>query len=172
MSAGPRTRALALALAACAWTGAARAEAPGTSVLPVTLVDVATGTPVVIEPGTKVLHVVVFATWCRPCEDEIPALAEWEARFGASGYRLLIVAVSRRQSRERLARFVSEARPPGRLYFDPSGSFERSLGVDGLPAHVLLDAQGRVRLAAGSLAEVDVGALERMLAARGEDAQP
>lgn len=136
------------------------------SPLPIAVVDVAGGGSAAIEPGAKVLHVVAFATWCRPCEDELPLLADWEARFRGDGYSLVIVALPRRQTRERLIRFLEERRPPGKLFLDASGALERALGIDGLPAHILFDREGRVRVRAGSLAEIDPATVETMLAER------
>lgn len=160
-------RAAALALAAGGWTGATCGAAEGgPPALPLEVVDVETGAVTPLEAGAAVLHVVVFATWCRPCEDEIPLLAEWEARFGAGGYRLAIVALSERQSRERLLAFLRQRQPPGRLYLDAAGKLERNFGVDAVPAHYLLDASGRVRVRADSLAEIDTATVEELLAER------
>ena len=157
--------ATALALAAAALNGVVHAAPPADapSVLPIELIDVETGGTVKLEPGAKVLHIVAFATWCRPCEDELARLTEWEARFGAGGYRLAIVALPERQTRERLLAFMRERRPPGHLYFDGSRRLQKALGVDGVPAHYLLDSQGRVRVTAGSVGEIGVGTVEELL---------
>jgi len=114
--------------------------------LPVTLTDPDTGARVRLEAGPEALHVVFFATWCPQCIEELDALAELEARWSASGYRLVLVAVRNRQTAERLARFVTEERPPGRLLFDADGSAKASLRVSELPAHLLFDSSGNEKL--------------------------
>lgn len=97
-----------------------------------------------LAPGAPVLHLVFFATWCPPCMEELPRLAELEARWGEGGYRLVIVAVQGRQSPERLARFVKDERPPGRLLFDSTDRARAACGAERIPAHVLVNADGEV----------------------------
>jgi thiol-disulfide isomerase/thioredoxin len=118
--------------------------------LPVTLTDPATGAEVRIEPGAAALHVVFFATWCLPCVEELDALAELEARWESRGYRLVLVAVENRHTRERLVRFAAEDEPPGRLLFDSDGSADSNLRVSELPTHLLFDAEGREKLRAAN----------------------
>lgn len=126
-----------------------------------TAIDVATGAQARIEaPRQGLLHVVAFATWCPPCVDELPALADLEARFAPRGYELVLVAVPSRQSLERLRRFREVEKLPGRLLFDSEGTVEAALGVERIPTHLWIDASGRVRLTAGALSEVDVATIE------------
>lgn len=108
-----------------------------------TLQDPTTGKAVVVEPGPRALHLVFFATWCPTCVDELHRLGEFEARWEAQGYRLVLVAVQTRQSPERLADFVAEKHPPGRLLFDAGGNAERTLEASRLPTHVVFDSTGR-----------------------------
>jgi peroxiredoxin len=106
---------------------------------------------------------VFFATWCPPCKEELSRLTELEARFGDRGYRLLIIAVSTRQSAERLAGFAAEHRLPGELLFDAGGDAERAWGVERLPTHIVLDASGREALRSGGLDATVSAAVERLL---------
>ncbi len=104
-----------------------------------------------VTAGPRVLHLVFFATWCPPCIDELPRLAELEARWGDRGYRLVLVAVPYRQSRDRLEQFMLNHRPPGTLGFDTTGAVQRTFGVQELPAHILVGPDGAVLARAGAL---------------------
>jgi thiol-disulfide isomerase/thioredoxin len=118
--------------------------APAIAGLPVDLERIDDGRPVTIAAGPHALHLVFFATWCPPCVEQLPALAELESRYGASSYRLILVAVPSRQEPARLLEFVRDAHPPGAVLFDRSGAAQRALGVERLPAHVLIDGSGAV----------------------------
>ena len=107
------------------------------------LEDPRTGQTVVVEPGAPALHVVFFATWCSTCVEELPRLADLEARWSGQGYQLVLVAVRTRHDVERLKEFANEERPPGRLLFDADGQAEGSWKVSRLPTHVVFDARGR-----------------------------
>ena len=94
------------------------------------------------------------------------ALAEWEARYGAEGYRLVILAVPERQSLDRLRRFHAERHLPGRLLWDATGGALRALDAEGVPAHILL-GPGGVELWRGSaLAELGESGLGAALEGR------
>jgi len=118
---------------------------------PVTLEDPTTGSSVTLEAGAPALHVVLFATWCPACVDELGELAELDSRWAPDGYRLVLVAVATRHTPEKLARFVQQRTPPGKLLFDTRGDVERALGSPGLPTHVLFDGRGRELLRADAL---------------------
>jgi thiol-disulfide isomerase/thioredoxin len=118
----------------------AGSEAP----LPVVLEDVATGSATELAPGAAALHVVFFAPWCPSCLDELKALTEMEERWSDRGYRLILIAVRNRNTRERLLRFSEQQRAPGKIYLDASGEAQRSFAAEEIPTHFLLDATGRV----------------------------
>jgi len=167
---GDRRRAArfaAAALAIVASLGASRA-AP----LPVTLEDVATGAKVEVAAGPRALHLVFFATWCQPCVDELPRLADLEARFGPQGYKLVLVAVPTRQTRERVAKMAQEKNPPGQLLFDSDGASEKALGVQMLPTHLLFDKDGKLVLTARALSDGVEPAIESLVSRGGRREKP
>lgn len=125
------------------------------------------GEKVRIEPGAPVLHLVFFATWCGPCVEELPRLANLEAKWVDRGYRLIIVAVPTRQSRERLLGFLREKTPPGALLFDGTGTVGSSCGVEQLPTHLLVGAGGEVIHRASFLSETLVREIEQRFGAGG-----
>ena len=99
--------------------------------LGVTLADPLTGQAVEIEPGDGLLHLVFFATWCPTCVDELSRLAALEARWKRQGYRLVIVAIQTRHTRERIRDFVAEEQPPGRVLFDAKRHEWRTFSATG-----------------------------------------
>ena len=111
---------------------------------PLAGLDPATGASVVLDPKDGPMHLVVFATWCRPCVEQIPKLFDLEDRFKPEGYRLFLIALPTRQSVDRLNRFLSEGPVPGRLLFDEHGTIAAALGATTVPAHLLIDRKGNV----------------------------
>ena len=108
-------------------------------------VDVAAGGGTASIPlGSGVTHVVFLASWCPPCLEELPTLRELEARYGAEGYQLVIIAVGRRQTLARVQKLQRDRELPGKVIFDIDGALERRFSVTDLPHHLLLGSDGGV----------------------------
>ena len=131
------------------------------------LVDPGSGNSVPLPMGTKATHLVFFATWCPECVEELPELAELEANWTGRGYRLVIIAVKTRHDASRLAGFLDDERPPGKLLFDSTGAAEKHWGASRLPTHVVLDGKGKEVARATDLTPDVERALERLLDPRG-----
>jgi len=146
--------------------GAGAAGDGGPAAFPVSLVDPRTGDVVELRPGAPLLHLVFFATWCPPCRDELPRLAELDTRWGTAGYRLVIVAVAARQSTERLREFVDPATVGGEVLFDSSGEVQKAFGATQLPTHVVVDERGDVVVRAPSLSAEVESVIEKAMVER------
>lgn len=133
------------------------------------LQDPLTDDEVRVDANAPVLHLVFFAIWCPPCQDELRALGDLDARWSERGYRLVLVGVQNRQTAERLARFVSDNQVPGELLYDADGSVQAELDAGQLPTHILFDASGREILRAGGLDEGVASAVEAALKETGRD---
>ena len=150
-------RALAALALVLLWLGGALA-APAARLL-----DPETGKPVELPVGAQALHLVFFATWCPTCIGELTDLSELDARWSRKGYRLVIVAVRTRHDAARLAEFIADERPPGRMLFDSEGVAEQRWGAKRLPTHVVLDANGKEVARSSALGPEIEAALERLL---------
>jgi thiol-disulfide isomerase/thioredoxin len=143
------------------------AAADRTSVtFPIKVTDPVTENKVNLKPEGALLHLVFLATWCPPCMAEMSDLAEIEARWGGSDYRLVLIAVPTRQSPERLREFLLTDDPPGKLFLDHANAGLRASGTSDIPAHVLVAADGRVIHRAESLDAGVEQAIEAFMEAR------
>src|SRR5206468_9906648 len=91
----------------------------------------------------RVVLLNLWATWCAPCREEMPALDRLQAQLG--GERFQVVALSVDQQGVPIARrFFSEigikTLP---LYVDPSAKAAFTVDAAGLPATLLVDRAGR-----------------------------
>ena len=157
----PLRRVVASAILAAA--AHARADAPPPALAPggLSAIDPATDDRVALDWTAGPTHVAFIATWCRPCLEETSRLFDLQDRWKADGYRLVLVALPTRQSVQRLREFLSQGPVPGRLLFDADGSVAKAFGVTTIPAHVLVDRDGRMVARAGALDEAFAQAVER-----------
>jgi thiol-disulfide isomerase/thioredoxin len=90
-----------------------------------------------------------WATWCKPCRAETPALVSLEAKLRARGFQLITVSADEPEQETAAARFVSEMRVPGTAYIrrakddDKFIDFVDPKWTGALPAMFLYDRAGR-----------------------------
>jgi thiol-disulfide isomerase/thioredoxin len=93
-----------------------------------------TGKPVIVN---------LWATWCAPCVQEMPALVALQKKLDG---KLLIAAISEDRGGARVvAPFVAENKIQGlKIFLDPKSAATHAFAVRGLPTSIVLDANGRV----------------------------
>lgn len=98
----------------------------------------------------KVVLVNLWASWCAPCLEELPSLAQLQEIIGTEDFVVLPVALDRKSPeflRDLLKRAGAESLP---LYRDPQMTFGSTYGsVEFLPLTIIYDKKG-----------VEVGRLE------------
>ena len=85
----------------------------------------------------------VWATWCVPCREEMPALARLQRQLGGPRFEVVALAVDGGGA-EAVKRFFAEHRVDSlAVYTDRSLQVNSALRVMGLPTTVLVDREGR-----------------------------
>jgi peroxiredoxin len=87
-----------------------------------------------------------WASWCAPCEMEMPAMQRLQARFKPS--TLEVVAVNYREEADDVRRFATRRGIEFRVLLDPDGAVCARYQVGTLPFTVILSPQGEVVAAA------------------------
>jgi peroxiredoxin len=113
-----------------------------------------------------VVLVQFWATWCEPCQEELPALARLRARLSARPFE--VVTVNLGEGAARVRSFLQEHAIDLPVVLDRDRRAGEAWGVGGLPMAFLVDAEGRIHAwifgecnwSEGELA----AALERLLA--------
>ena len=84
-----------------------------------------------------------FATWCRPCKEEIPELRALAARYSDRGFQAVLVALDRdRQDVEAFLRAAGSGNLP--VLWDPDRKMKELYAVSQLPTNVRIDPDGCV----------------------------
>ena len=94
----------------------------------------------------------IWATWCRPCVEELPMLVEWQSTLRAEGKAFSLALISADADAAAVEGFRVEHGnvPPSHLLSEPSAlaTWSQSVGLDEgatLPIHVLVDGGGKIR---------------------------
>lgn len=98
--------------------------------------------------GTQGYPVIVdfFATWCKPCNRELTAIAdvyeEWQEE---TGVKLVAISIDQAQNIHKVKPLVEEnAWPWEQVLLDPNGELKRALGVQMIPYVMILDGKGNI----------------------------
>ena len=116
----------------------------------------------------KVVVLNLWATWCAPCREEMPALDRLQAQFADRDVVVLALSVDR-AGPERVQQFLDEIGVKRlHVYRDPKAAATRALKVPGLPATILVDRRGHEAGRVLGIAQWDgpaaVAAVEKLLA--------
>ncbi|WP_236709974.1 TlpA family protein disulfide reductase [Longilinea arvoryzae] len=103
----------------------------------------------------KVVLVNFWATWCSPCKEEMPLLQAYYDAHKAEDFTLVAVNVS--DDVEDAQAFIAQNGYTFPVWSDPPGNVLIDLNMNGLPASLVIDAQGKlVKRWIGPLAQEDL----------------
>lgn len=91
----------------------------------------------------KVVLLNFWATWCAPCEAEIPVFSRWQREYAAQG--LQVIGISMDDGEAPVKRLVGRLKPDYPIAMGDAKLGERYGGVLGLPLTYLIDRKGVVR---------------------------
>lgn len=93
----------------------------------------------------KVVLVNLWASWCPPCREEMPAIEAVYRNYKDSGLEVLAVNTTYQDSEEAAAAFVQEFGLSFLVPLDRSGAVSRQYQLRALPTSYFIDRQGVIR---------------------------
>jgi peroxiredoxin len=101
----------------------------------------------------RVILLNLWATWCPPCVEEMPALQRLHDQLEAEGFSVVAVSVDAPLGGVSalgypggdVSAFVEQLGLDFPVLHDPTGDIQRRYRAPGLPASYIIDADGRLR---------------------------
>lgn len=91
----------------------------------------------------KVVLLNFWATWCAPCQTEMPVFSNWQREYGGRG--LQVIGISMDDSVRPVRMALRRLKPAYPIAMGDAELGERYGGVLGLPLSYLIDREGVVR---------------------------
>ncbi len=93
----------------------------------------------------KVVVMNLWATWCAPCQKEMPTLAALQKGFGAAPIAIVPVSVDSRAAAAKAQAFMARNAPLP-FYHDAEGALSPALkpAVEGYPTSFVYDRKGKL----------------------------
>jgi thiol-disulfide isomerase/thioredoxin len=86
-----------------------------------------------------------FATWCKPCNRELDAIAEvYEDWQEETGIKIFAVSIDQGQNINKVKPLVNNHGWPYEVLLDPNGDLKRALGIQTIPFVLIVDGQGTI----------------------------
>jgi thiol-disulfide isomerase/thioredoxin len=85
----------------------------------------------------------LWATWCVPCQKEMPSLDRLQAKLGGPRFQVIAVSIDKQGDAVVQPFYRQLGLQALGVYLDPSGKAPSSLGIEGVPATLLIDVNGR-----------------------------
>ncbi|MGL4395527.1 MAG: TlpA family protein disulfide reductase [Hyphomicrobium sp.] len=91
----------------------------------------------------KVVLLNLWATWCAPCREEMPALDRLQAALGGDAFEVVALSLDRKGA-EASQKFLDDVAAKNlKLYIDATAKQGTALKIVGMPTTILIDKDGR-----------------------------
>jgi len=91
----------------------------------------------------KIVLLNIWATWCVPCREEMPALDQLETKLGGKDFAVVAINIDKGGA-DKAAAFLDETGATHlTLYIDPSGKLFSTLKAIGMPTTLLVGRDGK-----------------------------
>jgi thiol-disulfide isomerase/thioredoxin len=86
-----------------------------------------------------------FATWCKPCNRELDAIAEvYEDWQKETGVKIIAVSIDQAQNINKVKPMVENHGWEYEVLLDPNSDFKRALGIQTIPYTLIVDGKGNI----------------------------
>lgn len=93
----------------------------------------------------EVVLLNIWATWCGPCRDEMPAIERLHRAFGPRGLKVLAVSIDGRADERAIRDFVREYGLTFEILHDADGGIQRIYRTTGVPETFVIGRDGTIR---------------------------
>ncbi|RPD93039.1 TlpA family protein disulfide reductase [Aureibaculum marinum] len=95
----------------------------------------------------KYVYVDVWATWCAPCIQQIPALKQLHKDYEGKNLEIVSLSIDKMEDKEKWKNMVAEKNLTGTQIMADNewhSDFVKSYGITGIPRFILIDPEGNI----------------------------
>jgi len=84
----------------------------------------------------------VWATWCHPCREEMPALEQLHREYGPKGLRVVGVSIDQAGEEQGIREFLQDFGTSFEIWLDPNSDVTGQFSMIGVPNTFLIGPDG------------------------------
>jgi peroxiredoxin len=126
-----------------AWSMGSRVPVVGTAAEDFQLVDLSGKMQSLSQYRGKIVLVNFWATWCKPCTTEMPAMQASYDKLRDKGF--VVLAVNELEDEAKVREHIATYKHTFPVLLDHDNKVANQFGVFGLPVSVFIDQEGRVQ---------------------------
>ncbi len=93
----------------------------------------------------KPYFILFWATWCKPCIQELKAIHEvYEDWQDETGVKVIAISIDDTRNSKKVAPFVKGRNWKYEVYLDKNSDFRRAMNVNNPPHSFLVDGKGKI----------------------------
>lgn len=93
----------------------------------------------------KYLYVDIWATWCGPCIQQIPAMKELENHFRGQNIEFVSISVDKDADKNKWKKMIQDKQMSGlQLFAGKKGSFNKDYKVSTIPKFLIIGKEGEI----------------------------
>lgn len=95
----------------------------------------------------KLVYIDVWATWCGPCIQEIPALKQLKEDYKSKNVEIISISIDVQKDLDKWKKMVADKQLKGTQLFadnDWKSEFVKAYGIDAIPRFLLIDKNGNI----------------------------
>jgi peroxiredoxin len=125
------------------WSMGSRVPAVGTMVEDFHLTDLEGKSQSLSQYRGKIVLVNFWATWCKPCTTEMPAMQAMYEKLRDKGF--VVLAVNELEDEAKVREHIATYKHTFPVLLDRDNKVANQFGVFGLPVSVFIDQEGRAQ---------------------------
>ena len=126
-----------------AWSMGSRVPVVGTAVEDFQLVDLSGKMQSLSQYRGKIVLLNFWATWCKPCTTEMPAMQTIYDKLRDKGF--VVLAINELEDDAKVREHIKQYGHTFPVLMDRDNKVANQFGVFGLPVSVFIDQEGRVQ---------------------------
>ena len=98
-----------------------------------------------IENNGKPIVISFWATWCKPCKEELNTIAEvYEDWQDETGVKLVAISIDDSKTKAKVVPYVNASEWDYEVYIDKNGDLKRAMGISTVPHTFLLNSKKEI----------------------------